>query len=157
VSRRAFPILLACSALLAGCGSDDPPQVSFDVAGQTRTAAPTQWCDLNLANCTGDATAEVHLPVPVGTPVQVGVPADVSTAPWHVVFSYRGTDGQEVDGRSPVFAPNAQQGYTLVLPDAGDQLLTAQVQQFGPAPTTDPATGEVQFPVRGSWVLVTDA
>jgi hypothetical protein len=157
VLRRVLPVLLVCGGLLAGCGSDAPPRVTFTVGGQAHTAAPTQWCDLELTDCTGDAAAQVHLAVPAGTPVQIGVPDDVASAPWHVVFSYRGPDGRQVDARSPVFAPGAQHDYALVLPEGSDQLLTAQVQQFGPAPTTDPQTGEIQFPVRGSWVLVTDA
>lgn len=153
-------MLVGClvgGALLAGCGGsgDAPPQVTFTVAGQSRTAGPTQWCDLALTDCAGDPAAEVRLTVPAGTPVHVEVPEPVSSAPWHVVFSYRGADGQQVDGRSPVFAPGAQQDYSLQLPAPTDQLVTAQVQLFGPAPTQDEATGEIEFPVRGSWVLVT--
>ena len=155
--RRVLPLLLACCALLAGCGGsgDDAPQVTFTVAGQPRTAAPTQWCDLDLKDCSGDAAAAVRITVPAGTPVQVSVPDAVSSAPWHVVFSYRAPDGTQVDGRSPVFAPGAYKDYALQLPDPADQLVTAQVQQFGPAPTQNAQTGEIEFPVRGSWVLIT--
>ncbi|MHA6792511.1 DUF2771 family protein [Pseudonocardia bannensis] len=156
--RRALPALLIVPALLlAGCGSDAPPQVTFAVGEQERSTGPTQYCDLQLTGCKDDAAAEVRLPVPAGAPVQVTVPDEVSEAPWHVVFSYRGTDGQQVDGRSPVFAPNQQQDYALQLPGPADQLITAQVQQFGPAPITNDRTGEVEFPIRGSWVLVADA
>lgn len=156
--RRVAPIVLAALVLLvAGCGkSDEPPQVTFSVAGQARTTGPTQWCDVKVTDCTGDPKAEIHLGVPVGTPVDVAVPDGVSTAPWQVAFSYRGADGQQVDGRSPVFAVNARKNYTLVLPAPTDQLLTAQVQQFG-IPAADPSTGQGEFPIRGSWVLVTDA
>ncbi|RTL63905.1 MAG: DUF2771 family protein [Pseudonocardiaceae bacterium] len=157
--RRLLPVLLvACAALLAGCsGSDDaPPQVTFTVAGQERTTGPTQWCDLKVTDCKGDPNAEVHLGVPAGTPVQVAVTEGVSSAPWHVVFSYRGADGRQVDGRSPVFAAGAQKDYTLELPAPTDQLLTAQVQAFG-IPSADPQTGQGEFLIRGSWVLVTDA
>jgi hypothetical protein len=42
--------------------------------------------------------------------------------------------------------------YVLQLaPDA--RLLLAEVQQFGPAPEVDPETGELEFPIRASWVL----
>ncbi|WP_037056416.1 DUF2771 family protein [Pseudonocardia asaccharolytica] len=153
--RRLFPALLAVLAvLLAGCGSGAPPTVTFTVSGQERTTGPTQYCDLKLTDCSADANAEVHLPVPAGMPVHIAVPEELSSAPWHVVFSYHGPDDQKVDGRSPVFAPNTQRDYTLVLPDAADTLLTAQVQQFGPAPVANEQTGEIEFPVRGSWVLV---
>ncbi|MFC5995490.1 DUF2771 family protein [Pseudonocardia hispaniensis] len=155
MSRRLFPALLATvAALLAGCGSEAPPKVTFTVNGQERTTGPTQYCDLKLADCSADAAAEVHLPVPPGTPVRIAVPQEVSATPWHIVFSYHRPDGQQVDGRTPVFAPNSQRDYTLVLPDPGDTMITAQVQQFGPAPVANEQTGEIDFPVRGSWVLV---
>ena len=150
----ARSLLLAAVLLLAaGCGAD-PPQVTFTAAGTTVTARPAQYCDLKLADCSADATAPVQLAVPPGTPLQVAVPDDVSQAPWHVVFSYRDAGGQQVDARSPVLT-NKQHDYTLTLPEAADRLLTAQVQQFGPAPQINEQTGEVEFPVRGSWVLNT--
>jgi len=150
----ARSLLLAAVLLLAaGCGAD-PPQVTFTAAGTTVTARPAQYCDLKLADCSADATAPVQLAVPPGTPLQVAVPDDVSQAPWHVVFSYRDAGGQQVDARSPVLA-NKQHDYTLTLPEAADRLITAQVQQFGPAPQINEQTGEVEFPVRGSWVLNT--
>jgi len=61
----------------------------------------------------------------------------------------------QVDARSALFRPDERTEYVLELPAPGDRLRTAQVQQFGPAPQTDAATGEVQFPVRGTWVLTT--
>jgi hypothetical protein len=150
----ARSLLLAAVLLIAaGCGAD-PPQVTFTAAGTTVTARPAQYCDLKLADCSADATAPVQLAVPPGTPLQVAVPDEVSQAPWHVVFSYRDAGGQQVDARSPVLT-NKQHDYTLTLPEAADRLLTAQVQQFGPAPQINEQTGEVEFPVRGSWVLNT--
>jgi hypothetical protein len=149
-------LLATAAALLlaAGCGSDDLPRVTFTAAGTSVTARPAQYCDLKLTDCSADAQAPVQLVVPAGTPLRVAVPDAVSQAPWHVVFSYRDGAGQQVDARSPVFAAK-QHDYTLTLPEPGDRLLTAQVQQFGPAPRVDEQTGEVEFPVRGSWVLNT--
>ena len=60
--------------------------------------------------------------------------------------------GQEVGARSPVLA-DGQRDWTLALPEPADRLLTAEVQQFGPAPKINEQTGEVEFPVRASWVL----
>lgn len=144
-------LLLAVWPLAAGC-SGAPPQVTFTAAGASVTARPAQYCDLKLADCTADASAPVRLTVPPGTPLQVAVPDAVSEAPWHVVFSYRDAGGQQVDARSPVLTAK-QRDWTLALPGPTDRLLTAQVQQFGPAPRIDEQTGEVEFPVRGSWVL----
>ena len=145
--------MLAAVLSSAGCGAE-PPQVTFTVAGASVAARPTQYCDLKLADCTGDEAAPVQVAVPAGTPLQVAVPDDVAEAPWHVVFRYRDGTGQEVEARSPLFTAQ-QHDWTLALPQPGDQLLTAQVQQFGPAPQINEETGEVEFPVRGSWVLTT--
>jgi hypothetical protein len=139
--------------LAAGCGAE-PPQVTFSASGTSVMARPSQYCDVKLADCTGDAAATVQLAVPAGMPLQVAVPDGVAEAPWHVVFSYRDGGGQQVDARSPLFSQK-QHDYTLTLPEPADQLLTAQVQQFGPAPQINEDTGEIEFPVRGSWVLTT--
>ena len=145
--------VVAAVLLAAGCGSP-PPQVTFTVGGTHVLAKPAQYCDVKLADCSGDSAATVQLAVPAGTPLQVAVPDGVAAAPWHVVFSYRDGTGQEVDARSPVLAAK-QHDYTLTLPQPTDRLVTAQVQQFGPAPRINEQSGEVEFPVRGSWVLNT--
>ena len=144
---------VAALLLAAGC-SADPPQVTFTAAGSTVTARPAQYCDVKLTDCTDDGAAAVQLAVPAGTPLRVAVPDEVAEAPWAVVFSYRDGTGQQVDARSPVLAAK-QQDFTLTLPEPADQLVTAQVQQFGPAPQINSESGEVEFPVRGSWVLTT--
>ena len=153
MARRLLLLIVAVLLLAAGCGTD-PPTVTFTAAGATVTARATQYCDLKLTDCSADATAGVDLAVPPGMPVQVAVPDEVSAAPWHVVFSYRDATGQQVDARSPVLTKK-EHDYTLTLPEAADRLITAQVQQFGPAPRINEDTGEVEFPVRGSWVLNT--
>ena len=144
-------LLLAALLLAAGCSSE-PPQVTFAAAANTVTAGPAQYCDIKLTDCTGDAAASAQLVVPPGLPLRVTVPDDLAEAPWHVVFRYRDAGGQEIEARSPVFA-DQQRDWTLTLPAPADRLLTAQVQQFGPAPRINEQTGEVEFPVRGSWVL----
>jgi hypothetical protein len=144
---------VAVLLLAAGCGAD-PPQVTFTAAGTTVSARPAQYCDVKLTECTDDGGATVQLAVPAGTPLQVAVPDEIAQAPWHVVFSYRDGTGQEVDARGPVLAAK-QRDYTLTLPQPTDRLVTAQVQQFGPAPRINEQSGEVEFPVRGSWVLNT--
>ena len=148
------PLVLAAVAVLAaGCGSDTPPEVRFAAGGTSVTARPTQYCDLKLTDCSADDAAPVRLAVPAGTALEVTVPDGVAEAPWHVVFSYRSEGGEQVDGRSPLFPADEQQEYTLTLPAPTDWLVTAQVQQFGPAPQINEDTGEIEFPVRGSWVL----
>jgi hypothetical protein len=148
------PVLLASALLLAGCAWA-PPTVEFGSAAGTVQAGPAQYCDVAVTKCENRPEALVRLVVPAGQPLRITVPDDVAASPWHVVFAYRGDDGGQVDGRSPVFAPNQRRDYTLMLPTPTDQLLTAQVQEFGGgAPTTGP-DGEVSFPIRGSWVLST--
>jgi hypothetical protein len=144
--------LLLPALVLVGCASG-PPEVTFAAGGSTVTAGPAQYCDLRLTECTDDAGAPVEMAVPSGTPLEVSVPTEVAEAPWHVVFSYRNAAGEEVDARSPLFAAEQRADYVLELPDPADQLVTAQVQQFGPPPQADPGSGEIAFPIRGSWVL----
>jgi hypothetical protein len=149
-----FRLALAAVALLAaGCGSDAPPEVTFAAGTASVAARATQYCDLKLTECTDDAGAPVRLAVPAGTPLRVTVPDGVAEAPWHVVFSYRNESGEQIDARSPLFPADEQHEYTLTLPAPADRLVTAQVQQFGPAPQINEDTGEIEFPVRGSWVL----
>lgn len=156
--RRLPPALaaLATATLLAGCGLGGPPEVTFEVGGTGISAGPAQYCEVDGTSCDEDATAPVRVDVPPGTPLRLAVPGDVAEAPWHVVFRYRSATGETVDGRSPVFPPDSRSEYVLELPQPTDQLLTAQVQQFGPPPQAT-ESGEIEFPVRASWVLVTPA
>jgi hypothetical protein len=152
--RRLLPAVAAVM-MLAGCGSDPPPQVTFAAGGASVVARPAQYCDIELADCVGDATAPVELPVPAGSPLQVTVPDAIAQTPWQVVFSYRDAAGTQTDQRSPVFAPAERSNWTLELVTPADRLLTAQVQQYGPPPRINPDTGEIEFPIRASWVLNT--
>jgi Protein of unknown function (DUF2771) len=154
VLRRLLPIA-AIALLLAGCASSAPPEVTFAAGEASAMARPTQYCDIDLTNCKGDANAPVQLAVPPGTPLQITVPDAVAQAPWQVVFSYRDANGTQTDERSPVFAASEQNTWTLQLAAPTDRLLTAQVQQYGPPPQINPETGEVEFPIRASWVLNT--
>lgn len=151
---RAAPFVLAV-LLLAGCGSDAPPQVTFTAGGATVVAAPTQYCDDDFVTCRNDATAPVDLAVPPGTPLVIDVPESIAETPWQVVFTYRDSAGEPVDQRSPVLVDRSS--YTLELPTPQDRLLTAQVQQYGPPPEINPETGEAEFPIGASWVLLTSA
>jgi Protein of unknown function (DUF2771) len=150
--RTAAACLVAVvGAASAGCAAA-PPQVTFAAGAATVQAGPTQYCEVDLSGC-ADPGTPAKLAVPAGTALQISVPQEVSSTPWHVVFSYRDDTGQQVDERSGVFPPNAATGYTLQLPTATAQLVEAQVQEFGAAEVADPATQETQFAIRASWVL----
>jgi len=150
---RRLAVLTALAALLAGCGGSEPPEVTFTAGPASAVAKPTQFCDLHLQNCQSDVNAPVRLAVPAGTALKVTVPSEISSAPWQVVFTYRSANGSRTDGRSPVLAPDQHPDYTLQLPAATDALVTAQVQQYGPPPQANAETGEIEFPIRASWVL----
>lgn len=137
--------------LVAGCGSDGPPEVTFAAGDATAVATPTQYCEDDFVTCSNDAAAPVDLAVPAGTPLVVEVPQAVRETPWQLVYSYRDGAGEQVDERSTVLVD--QPGFTLELP-ADARLLVAQVQQYGPPPVVNPETGEVEFPIRSSWVLL---
>ena len=151
---RRLVLRCALVALLSGCGgSATPPEVTFSAGAASVVAKPTQYCDLKLQNCRSDADAPVRLAVPAGTTLKVTVPSEISSAPWQVVFTYRSANGNQTDGRSPVLTPEQHPDYTLQLPAATDALVTAQVQQYGPPPQANAETGEIEFPIRASWVL----
>jgi hypothetical protein len=153
VLRRtaAAGLLAVVAAVSTGCSSA-PPQVTFAAGTATVQAGPTQYCAVDLSDC-ADPGAPAKLAVPAGTALQITVPHEVASTPWHVVFSYRDDSGQQVDERSGVFPPNAATGYTLQLPTPTAQLVEAQVQEFGAAQVIDPATQEADFAIRASWVL----
>jgi hypothetical protein len=141
--------------MLAGCGPGGPPTVEFRSSAGTVRTGPAQYCDVKVSSCANHPDAVVKLVVPPGQPLSISVPRELAAAPWQVVFGYQSASGQRVDARSPVFAPNQRTDYQLVLPDPTDQLLTAQVQQFGGGPPTADPNGEISFPIRASWVLTT--
>jgi len=150
--------MMAIALLAAGCGgADGPPQVDFIAGTASIQTGPTQYCDLQMTDCRNDATAPVTLPVPPGTALQVQVPDEIADTPWQVVFTYRDAAGAQADGRSPVFAATERHDYALQLPTPTDRLLTAQVQQYGPPPQANADTGEIEFPIRASWVLTAAA
>jgi hypothetical protein len=145
VLRRLSPVLVVALLLVTGCGDDGPPRVRFGAGTATVQAGPTQYCDLEFTDCRNAAAA------------QVDVPDEIAETPWQVVFSYRDATGAQADGRSPVFGPNQRRDFALQLPTPTDRLLTAQVQQYGPPPQANPDTGEIEFPIRASWVLTAAA
>lgn len=152
--RRAAPLVLAF-LLLAGCGGGAPPTVTFTAGDATAVASPTQYCEDDFVTCRNDASAPVDLVVPPGTPLVIDVPETIAATPWQVVFTYRDGAGEQVDQRSRVLVD--QSAYTVELPTPQDRLLTAQVQQYGPPPVVNPETGEVEYPIRASWVLLATA
>lgn len=152
----ALALLLAAVGGLTGCGSDEPPQVTYTAAGVQASTGPAQYCDVEVSDCEADPAAAAVLRVPPGTPLEVSVPEPVASTPWQVVFRYRpagAPTGTATEGRSEVFAAGERADFTLGLPP-GTQLETAEVQQFG-VPARDPRGG-VQFLVRGTWVLSVD-
>ncbi len=150
---RLLALLALPLLLLAGCAGT-PPQVVFTAGGASVTAGPTQYCDDEFVNCTNQPEAPVDLAVPPGTALEVAVPPEIAGTPWQVVYSYRTAAGELVDERTAVQVE--QDSYVLRLPPDA-RLLLAEVQQFGPAPEIDPVTGEVNFPIRASWVLTAAA
>lgn len=163
MSWSRVPLTIALSLSLAaggvgvaGCGGSGqgPPRVTFAAAGNTVTAAPTQYCDVQVQDCQADPGAAVVLRVPPGAPLDVSVPGTVSDAPWQVVFRYRAVDGTKTQARSTVFAAGERTEYTLEPPTADAQLETVEVQQFGTAMV--PREDGVDFATRATWVLSVD-
>jgi hypothetical protein len=140
---RRLVLLCALAGLVTGCGGGGaPPEVTFAAGAASVVAKPTQYCDVKLQDCRSDANAPVRL-------------EEISSSPWQVVFTYRSANGGRTDGRSPVLTPDRHPDYTLQLPAVTDALVTAEVQQYGPPPQANAETGELEFPIRATWVLNT--
>lgn len=138
------------AAGLTGCGSS-PGEVSFTSDGNTVTTGPVRSCDVDLTDCDSDEDAVAVLDVPPGGEVRIGVPDEVAETPWQVVFRYRAPEqgAEPVDGRTTVFAPDAQHEFTLRVPERS-ALETVEVQQYGSPEVRD---GEPSFRIRSAWVL----
>ncbi|ALE72054.1 hypothetical protein AD006_08500 [Pseudonocardia sp. EC080610-09] len=153
-ARTLAGLLAVVAVLLAGCGGSSPT-VTFDVAGNALTAAPTQFCDNRMEDCTDDPNARVTADVPPATAIRITVPDEVSSGPWQVAYAFtRDGSPQPIQQRSDIAPAGSRTEFTLELPQPTDRLLTAQVQLFGPAPAIDQETLQMQFPVRATWVLV---
>ena len=154
--RRGLLCALIAGAglVLTGCATPTP-QVTFYAAGRSVDTGPTQYCDLKLTSCTADAKAGVALSVPADRPLQISVPSEVAKTPWVVVFRYQDAHGAaQPDSRSRIFQPGEQYAYTLTLPDPGDKLVAAQVQQLSLVVEqgSDPGAG-AEFVTRATWLL----
>lgn len=155
-AARAGLLVVGLLAGIAGCGSGDPPTVEFSSAAGTLSTGPAQYCDITVKDCANHPESVVKLPVPPGQSLRIKVPEEVAAGPWVVAFAYRPADGgAQQSGRSALFLPNQRHDYELVLPAPTDQLLTAQVQQFGGGQPVLDQNGDPAFQIRGSWVLVT--
>ena len=162
---RRLLVVPVAALLVAGCAGEQPPppQVTFAAGAASIVARPAQYCDVELTECLTDVAAPVQLAVPPGTLLRVTVPPEIAQTPWQVVFSYTDTAGAQIDERSPVFTTDGRRPeiaadkvsyyWYVQLPDPADRLLTAEVQQYGPPPQPNPQTGELEFPIRASWVL----
>lgn len=153
--RGLKPLLAVAGIALAGCSAPAEPQITFYSHGDSVEVEPARYCDATGENCAPPPANPVgELPVPEKAPLQISVPEEVATTPWQVAFIYRSTDGQERDGRSPVFAPNERHAFTLHLPPDGARLEHVEVQQFS-AMLTAGSEGGVDFGIGGSWILDT--
>lgn len=160
-TRAGLAGLLAVGALLlTGCTAPDP-EVTFYADRVADRVGPAQYCDAQISHCAAHPEAAAVLRVPPGTSLQINVPSEIANTPWQVAFGYRDAAGQQLQGRTAVFTPAQHQlSYVLRLPDPGDQLETAEVQQFGAgllAPETADQTGTgFEFVIRATWVLSVD-
>ncbi|MGH3793735.1 MAG: DUF2771 family protein [Pseudonocardiaceae bacterium] len=148
MSRKALLPTFLAVCLVVGCGQTPDRQVAFSVDGHSARTGPIQDCDIALTTCDHHKSAVAVLGVPVGQPVQISVPDSVAQTPWQVVFRYH-KNGQQIGGRSEVFAPGARKDYTLHVPDEGT-LESLEVQQYGAPELTG---GEQTFRIRAAWVL----
>ncbi len=157
--HRGLTALLAAAGLvLAGCGtpasgSPESPEITFYAHGETIRVDAAQFCNAIGTECSPpnpDAIGDLR--VPPGSPVQISVPSEVSSAPWQVAMMYRLPNGQEVADRSSVFTPDERRTYTARPPTDDAQFTRVEVQQYSGVllPAED---GGIQFALAGTWVV----
>ncbi len=154
--RRGLISLLAVAGIaLTGCSpGESRPEVTFYSHGDTARVAPVLFCNELGKQCSRPDQGNVgELGVPTDAPVQISVPEELSSAPWQVVFRYRGPDGKQVEERSTVFDPGKRHAYTLRVPGGG-QVEHIEVQRYS-APVTITPSGGILFSIGGTWVLDT--
>ena len=142
---------------VTGCSTVGPPEVTFYADGHTVNAAPFQYCDVLVRNCTKGNPAS--LKVRAGKPVQISVPSDVADTPWLVITQYVDASG-EPKVKQQFFAPKAKLAYTATGDAPTDSVLVVEVQQLGAAFAADAQgnpildeNGNPQLVARGIWSL----
>lgn len=163
LSRRTVLIAAVLAVLVvvavvlvvrATSGPSSPGDVTFAAGGASASVGAGQFCDVQVTECDADPEAVAVLRVPPNTPLTVTVPEEVASTPWQIAFTFRDAAGVTQQGRSPVFAPGAAPGFTLVLPAPSDQLASAEVQQYGARISQGP--NGLEFATRATWVLSVD-
>lgn len=143
--------LVAGGLLLSGCSAPHPPEVTFFADGNAVRLNPSQYCKPEADQCDGFPDAKGSIAVPGGKPLNISVPSQVAKAPWVVVFKYRGADGKDQQGRTPIFKAGEKYAYTLHLPTAGDQLTDVEVQRINNIAAG--AGNELLIVTDATWVL----
>ncbi|AHH93955.1 DUF2771 family protein [Kutzneria viridogrisea] len=149
-----MPLLLAGAGLaVTACAPPPPPEVTFFAGGQSAATGPSLYCgNGQFGECPAYPQAGAALRVPPSKPVQISVPKEVGDKVWTVTFEYRDGAGKSQVGRSGLFIKGDRLAFTLALPDAADQLVTATVHRLSPFAVQNP-DGTVGFPSDATWVL----
>lgn len=151
VKRRAGLLLctLALAASAAGCSaSTELPQITFYADYTSTVTGPTTYCSFDFTQCRTGSTAQ--LPVPVGQPLQVSLPADIGQAPWRMLTTYRTPAGVDQIAQR-YFRPGERLAVTVTAPGPQDQLTGVEIQL--PSGATDPQGNPI---ARATWSVRTD-
>ncbi|MFH5209141.1 DUF2771 domain-containing protein [Antrihabitans spumae] len=71
------------------------PAVTAYAYGEAITVEPTRYCELDLTECSEEGSI-AKLQVPVGYPLQLSLPKELSDAPWRLYATYDGPNGLEI-------------------------------------------------------------
>lgn len=143
--------VVAVLAIVAGVlavhftSEPEPPEVTFYVHGESVRTGPVKYCSLTLTDCVGNP--KPHLDAPVGSPVQISLPEQISQAPWTMTVEYLGP-GDRSEYALYAFPPNARRAVTV---GGGDrQILTIEINLPSAVVTAQGAPFS-----RGYWALDT--
>ncbi|NLE78142.1 MAG: DUF2771 domain-containing protein [Rhodococcus sp.] len=114
----------AVITMLVRGAESHPPTLTAYSHGETVDVPPLQYCNLSLDEC--DQGSVTELEVPVGSPLQLSLPKDISAAPWRMIIQYQDANGNEVlEQRSYESGPNS----AITIESTDDrQLLVVELQ-----------------------------
>ncbi|MGH3433243.1 MAG: DUF2771 family protein [Thermocrispum sp.] len=145
--RRPAVLLAALGLVLAGCGTQGPPELTVYADGRAVELAPVQYCDVQVSDCDANPGAKARMTLRPGRPLQISVPAGVAESPWVVYVQSTDAEGKPQPVRQRFFGPDEAFAYTA-RPGPGQRLLTVEVQQAGGR--FDP---DGQLLARGVWAV----
>ncbi|WP_072805283.1 DUF2771 domain-containing protein [Rhodococcoides yunnanense] len=152
----AVVVVVAFVAVLALLIRDAPehrPAVTAFADGRTIDVEPYLYCPVDEPLCDSDG-ASATLPVRENQPLQLSLPAEISSAPWILAAVYAHPDGADAVETDTLYLPDTTLALTVPpLDDAGRALLGVEVRL--PSGVIDSDTQQEEIISHAIWSIAT--